>query len=335
MKVRAWTGSEEVARVYIAEAAGGRHVEFVESVQPPLPREEKWVLIVSTLFGCPGGCRFCDAGGSYGGRLSADEILFQTDYMIDRRYAGRAVPARKFKVQMARMGEPSLNDAVLDALEALPSRYDAPGLMPALSTIAPAGREAFFERLLEIGRGLYGGRFQLQFSLHTTDTDRRDWLMPPRKWDFGTIAAYGERFFVEGGRKVTLNFALAGGMPLDAAVLYRDFDPAKFLVKITPVNPTCEAGRSGVTSSVTPGVEPEDVTAPLREAGYEVIVSIGELEENHIGSNCGQYIRRYLDEGSGFSPAYNYDLMTCEDTGSDDGRAHAVETLGASGVSEA
>jgi len=308
MRVKAWTGSDDVAKVYIAEADGGRHIEFVESVEPPLPRSEKWVLIVSTLFGCPGGCRFCDAGGSYGGKLAAEEILFQTDYMIDRRYPGRKVPARKFKVQLARMGEPSLNDAVLDVLETLPGRYDAPGLMPALSTIAPEGREAFFERLLEIGRGMYNGRFQLQFSLHTTDAGKRDWLMPPKKWDFERIARFGERFFTEGGRKITLNFALAEGMPLDAAVLFSHFDPGKFLVKLTPVNPTCEAGRSGVTSSIVPGTEPESVTSPLRDAGYEVIVSIGELEENHIGSNCGQYIRRYLDGGEEFKAGYNYKL---------------------------
>jgi 23S rRNA (adenine2503-C2)-methyltransferase len=308
MKVRAWTGSDEVAKVYIAEADGDRHVEFVESVEPPLPREKKWVLIVSTLFGCPGGCRFCDAGGSYGGKLSVDEILFQIDYMIDRRYPDRCVPAEKFKVQLARMGEPALNDAVLDVLEILPSRYDAPGLMPALSTIAPAGREAYFERLLEIGRGVYKGRFQLQFSLHTTDAEKRDWLLPPKKWDFPTIAKYGERFFVDGGRKITLNFALAEGMPLDAAVLFRHFDPDKFLVKLTPVNPTCEAESSGVKSSIIHGTEPDTVTAPLRDAGYEVLVSIGELEENHIGSNCGQFIKRYLDGGADFAAGYNYEL---------------------------
>ena len=309
MKVRAWTGSDEVARVYIAEAGEGRHVEFVESVEPPLPREEKWVLIVSTLIGCPGGCRFCDAGGSYGGRLSADEILFQTDYMIDRRYPDRSVPVAKFKVQLARMGEPALNDAVLDVLEMLPSRYDAPGLMPALSTIAPAGREEFFERLLDIRKEIYKGRFQLQFSLHTTDSEKRDWLMPLKKWDFAEIASYGERFFVNGGRKITLNFALAEGMPLDAAALFRHFDPDKFLVKMTPVNPTCEADSSGIRSSIVQGIEPESITAPLREAGYEVIVSIGELEENHIGSNCGQYIKRYLDGGAGFEAGYNYKLI--------------------------
>jgi 23S rRNA (adenine2503-C2)-methyltransferase len=309
MKVKARAGSDDIAVVYIAEAEGGRHVEFVESVEPPLPRDEKWVLIVSTLFGCPGGCRFCDAGSAYRGKLSADEILFQSDYMIDRRYPGRRVPASKFKIQLARMGEPALNDAVLDVLGILPDRYDAPGLMPALSTIAPAGREGFFEKLLEIGRDVYKGRFQLQVSLHTTDEDRRDWLIPLRKWAFEEVASYGERFFVGGGRKITLNFAHAEGMPLEAEVLSRHFDPEKFLVKITPVNPTCEAERSGVRSSIREGAEPRGITDPLREAGFEVIVSIGELEENHIGSNCGQFIRRHLEAGSAPKAAYSYTLM--------------------------
>jgi 23S rRNA (adenine2503-C2)-methyltransferase len=310
MRVKAKAGIDDVATVYIAEADGGRHVEFVESVEPQLPREKKWVLIVSTLFGCPGRCRFCDAGGSYEGRLSAEEILFQTDFMVDRRYPGRRVPSRKFKVQLARMGEPALNDAVLEVLEALPSRYDAPGLMPALSTIAPAGREDFFDSLLGTARNLYAGRFQLQFSIHTTDPSKRDWLMPSRKWSLERIARYGEDFFVDGGRKITLNFALAEGMPLDAGILRRHFDPDRFLVKLTPVNPTCEAARSGISSSILAGIEPQRAISPLRASGYEVILSIGELEENHIGSNCGQYIRRYLDNPGRFEAGYNYAI--CE-----------------------
>jgi 23S rRNA (adenine2503-C2)-methyltransferase len=309
MTVYATTGREDIAKVFIADMGGDRVIEFVESLEPPFPREKKWVLIVSTLYGCPVGCRFCDAGGSYGGKLTADEILFQIDYMIERRYPDRKVPAEKFKVQLARMGEPSLNNAVLDVLELLPERYDAPGLMPALSTIAPAGRDRFFEKLLDIGRDAYNGRFQLQFSLHTTDKRKRDWLLPLEKWGFPEIADFGERFFVEGGRKITLNFALAEGMPLDAEVLSRHFDPGIFLVKLTPVNPTCEADRSGVKSAIVPGLEPESVTDPLRNSGYEVLVSIGELEENHIGSNCGQYIRRYLDGGAGFDAGYNYTLL--------------------------
>jgi len=290
MKVLAKTGTEDIAVVYIAEMDGGRRIEFVESVQPPIPREEKWVLIVSTLYGCPVRCRFCDAGSHYRGKLPAREILAQIDYMVARRYPDKIVPAGKFKIQFARMGEPAFNEHVIEALAALPGRYEAPGLMPALSTIAPVGAERFFERLLAVKKELYGGRFQLQFSIHTTDRKMRDWLVPAPKWDFDRIASYGERFYESGGRKIALNFALAEGMPVDAAELRRHFSPDIFLIKLTPVNPTHRARRNEIVSHIRPDEERNAVVDSLREVGYEVIVSIGELAENHIGSNCGQYV---------------------------------------------
>jgi 23S rRNA (adenine2503-C2)-methyltransferase len=308
MKVRAMAGSDEIATVYIAELEGGALVEFVESVQPPVPRAEKWVLILSTLIGCPAGCRFCDAGGSYAGKVSAGEMLEQIDFMVRRRYPDGRVPASRFKVQFARMGEPSLNDGVIEVLEKLPLLYDAPGLIPALSTIAPAGREAFFERLLEVKKALYPGMFQLQFSIHTTDAERRDWLMPPKKWTLPAIASYGERFFDAGGRKVTLNFALAEGMAVDPGVLLDHFSPEIFLVKMTPVNPTCRAGENGLSSGLDVDGRGRDVAAAIEEAGYEVIVSIGELEENRIGSNCGQYIGRYLGREEAPAGSYIYEI---------------------------
>ncbi len=54
-EIIASTGKEEVAIVYIAEFGEGKRIECVESLQPPIPREEKWVLLVSTMFGCPVG----------------------------------------------------------------------------------------------------------------------------------------------------------------------------------------------------------------------------------------------------------------------------------------
>lgn len=309
IKVLAKAGAEEIATVYLGETEAGRPVEFVESVQPPIPREEKWVLIISTLCGCPGGCRFCDAGREYRGKLSAEEMIAQIDYMVKRRYPDGRVPAWKFKVQLARMGEPAFNPSVLDVLERLPGLYDAPGLLPALSTIAPAGAGEFFESLLDIKKRLYRRSFQLQFSIHTTDPGRRDWLMPPAKWDLAAIAAYGDRFYDRGGRKLTLNFALAEDMPLDPGVLLRHFSPDRYLVKITPVNPTCHAVENGVSSHIVPGRENYEVVDSLGTAGYEVLLSIGEPEENHIGSNCGQYINRYLEEGRRLKAGYNYRVV--------------------------
>jgi 23S rRNA (adenine2503-C2)-methyltransferase len=309
MKLQATTGREDIAVVYIADMGGGRRIEFVESVQPPIPRERKWVLIVSTLYGCTVRCRFCDAGSHYRGKLSTRDMIAQVDYMVQRRYPDRKVPAGKFKVQFARMGEPAFNENVIDAMAELPKRYEAPGLMPAVSTIAPAGCGRFFDRLLETKNELFGGRFQLQFSIHTTDPDLRDWLVPASKWSFERIASYGERFFEPGDRKVALNFALAEGMPVDTGALLRHFSPGVFLVKLTPVNPTFQAQRNRVVSHIRPDEERYDIADSLRAAGYDVILSIGELEENHIGSNCGQYVTEYGRSRITVEDGYSYELL--------------------------
>ncbi len=313
MKVFAVAGTPQVATVYMADMGEGRLIEFVEALQPPYSRDERWILMVSTLFGCPVKCQICDAGGQFRGKPSAEQILAQIDYMVTRWYPDRRVPAAKFKIQFARMGEPALNMVVLDALDELPRRFDAPGLMPSISTIAPHSTEAFFERLMDLKNRLYsGGRFQFQFSIHTTDGALRDKLIPVRKLDFGWMSAYGERFLRPGDRKITLNFALAAGAPVEPEVLLQHFDPAKYLIKITPVNPTCQAVQHRLVSYVDP--HNPDSAGPLAEklatAGYEVIVSIGEVIENQIGSNCGQYVLKYLESRKQVKDGYTYQVLS-------------------------
>ena len=297
MRVLAKTGKKDIASLYLAEMRPGKFVEFVESLQPPLPKKKKWVLIVSTLFGCPVGCAICDAGGWYEGPLTADEIFSQIDYLISSSFPERVVPVEKFKIQFARMGEPALNPAVLEVLKEFPHRYNTPGFMPSVSTIAPHGSEFFFNELLEIKRENYsGGNFQLQFSIHSTDPRVRDKLIPVKKWGFLKIACYGTKFYRSGDRKITLNFALSDDSSVSPDVLSRYFDPGVFLVKITPVNPTINAQKNRIGSIIsgdTPGNDPELVKS-LRAKGYEVLISIGEPEENKIGSNCGQYVRKFL-----------------------------------------
>jgi len=311
MKVFAVTGTPDVAEVFMADMGEERLVEFVEALQPPFPREERWVLMVSTLFGCPVKCLICDAGGGYRGKPTAEEILSQIDHMIYRWYPDGHVPASKFKIQFARMGEPAFNLAVLDVLEQLPHRYSAPGLMPSISTIAPHGTDTFFDGLLEIKNRLYSNRrFQFQYSIHTTDVTLRDKLIPVRKWSFAQMAAFGERFYRSGDRKITLNFALAEGMPVEPDVMLRFFDPDRYLVKITPVNPTCHAVQNGLSTHIDP-YRPETgqaVAQSLTAVGYDVIISIGEVEENAIGSNCGQYVLKYLEGKQVVQDGYKYQV---------------------------
>ena len=305
MKIIAKSEKEDLAVVYIGEFRNGRRIECVESLQPPFSRRKKWVLIISVMYGCPVQCRFCDAGYYYRGPVSKDDMLEQIDYLVSTRYPDKQVETDKFKIQFARMGEPALNTAVLDVLEELPHRYRVPGLMPTVSTIAPRSCKDFFTRLLDIKKTLYSERFQLQFSLHTTDPERRSWLIPVRTLSFAEIAAYGKRFYQGQGRKITLNFALDNQSELDPGVLLNYFSPETYLIKITPVNPTYSARDNNLRTS-------ERITGTcehIRAHGYDVILSIGEMEENKIGSNCGQYIQKKLTQQTQLQDSYTYQLQ--------------------------
>ena len=294
------TGNAAIATVYVAKTREGKYLEFVESIQPPLQRQDKWVLIVSTLFGCPVGCPMCDAGGFFYGKFSKDEILAQIDYLVDLRFSQRNIVCKKFKIQFARMGEPALNSAVLDVLAELPKRYQCNNLLPSFSTVAPNGCEDFFARLLALKNSLYAaGNFQMQFSIHTTDLQLRSKLIPIKTWNFARIADYGAKFYVAGDKKITLNFALAKNSSICVKELQKYFDPKIFIIKITPVNPTFNSVDNEIDSYFVTGASFEDsrgLLGQLNSAGYEVILSIGELEENRIGSNCGQSIRKFITQ---------------------------------------
>ncbi len=259
------------------------------------------MLIVSTLRGCPVSCPICDAGGEYLGKLSAEEILEQIDFLVRRRFPGGAVPVPKFKIQFARMGDPAFNDEVLEVLRRLPLGHDAPGLMPCISTIAPLGRDRFFDELIHIKNALYpDGRFQMQFSIHTTCESARRRLIPAPVWSFDEIAAYGARFFANGDRKPVLNFAPARGLPLDPARLADRFPHDLFAVKLTPINPTAAAARAGLVGLMDPADETacERTAERFRKAGFETILSIGEPGENVVGSNCGMRARAFREKVS-------------------------------------
>lgn len=311
MKVISKTEASHLATVYIAQNPSGKLVEFVESTQPPFTIEEKWVLIVSTLFGCPVDCTFCDAGGNYRGRLSADEILFQIDYPVRHRFPDGVIKTGKFKIQFSRMGEPSFNPAVLDVLEKIPSLYSYTEFIPSLSTIAPQGTDKFFERLLRLKKELYPKSFQFQFSIHSTSAKQRDQLIPVRKWEYRQMAKYGEKFFDEGGKKITLNFAVSRDSMLDPKMLLRHFSPEVFLIKLTPVNPTFKARKNKIDPvDLNEDDFFKEIISKIKESGYESIISVGEQEENRIGSNCGQYIQAYLKSCDKLSDAYSYQITS-------------------------
>ncbi|MGB9824874.1 MAG: radical SAM protein [Candidatus Hydrothermia bacterium] len=306
MKIIAYTGNEGVAKVYIGEI-DGKYVEFVESfgIENDIP--EKWVIIVSTLFGCPVQCKMCDAGGRYYGKIRKEGILSQIDYLVNSRFPDGKINTRKFKIQFARMGDPAFNDDVIDVLIELKEKYGNTNLIPSLSTIAPKGRDGFFNKLLQVKKQFFRTSFQMQFSIHSTDQVYRDWLIPSKKWDFEKIASYGQEFFDEGGKKITLNFAISKRIPLDAECVREFFDPKYFIIKLTPVNPTFSALNNNLCESDEETIHL--VAKQFKKLGYDVVVSIGNYEENKIGSNCGMYLRKITQRISN-QISYNYPVIT-------------------------
>jgi len=313
MQVIYRTGNKELASVYVATNDNGKMLEFVESVPPPYTIDEKWVLIISTLYGCPIKCKFCDAGNFYTGKPSKEEIFFQIDHLIKNRFGGKTVPSNKFKIQFSRMGEPTFNPAVLDVLREIPSRYNAPGFYPSLSTIAPNSAEPFLDELIEIKNELYKDHFQFQFSIHSTDLEQRKWLIPVKTWNFDKMAEFGEQFHRGSPQKVTLNFAVAGDSKINPNKLADHFDPEHFIIKITPVNPTYQATANHYNAKTRKQEAYLSLIDEFKSYGYEVVLSIGDLQENEIGSNCGQHVMNFLKNNIKIEDSYTFPLKKFAD----------------------
>ena len=287
-------GDPRVAEVAVARFRGEDRfsLEIVDGLAPPLSREEKWIINVSSQFGCPVGCPFCDAAFSYAGNPSADELLSQVRWALDR-HPGASGRCQKLKVHFARMGEPSLNQAVLEALERLPACVQSPGLWACLATVAPRNRDGWFARLAELKRALFRGRFQLQFSVQSTSERDRARLIPVPHWSLSELARFGESFFEPGDRKVVLNFALAKNVDFTPRRIQEHFSPEVFAIKLTPVNPTAR-GRTLGFQTLLRSQQDEPVRAAgeaLQILGYDVVFSVGDAREDEIGSNCGQAVR--------------------------------------------
>lgn len=301
MKIISKQGDPSLAEVFVAEFRNDDEymAEFVDAHDPALSKSDKWVMILSTQFGCPVSCAMCDAGSDYMGDLSAEEIFSQIEFLKNSNPELPLHSVKKLKIQFARMGEPALNPDVLSVVNELPRRYDMPGLIPCIATTAPSSSEGWFERLLSIRHGIYRSRdFQLQFSINSTDENVRDELMPVRKMPLAWISNYSRFFYEEGRRKVSLNFALTEGVPVDPKIISKHFDPEFACIKITPLNPTIRSSETGFVTALSPNApeKAEKLCNAFRNSGFDVILSIGDERENSIGSNCGMAVRKLRGE---------------------------------------
>jgi len=262
-----------------------------------LPLTEKWVVTVSTQYGCSSGCRFCDVPKVGPGRnATTSDLMWQVSRALEVHRDVNLLDCKRINLHYARMGEPTFNPSVLEATHLL--RRVIPNLHPVVSTMMPARNlklDAFLREWMMIKNDVFKGNAGLQLSINSTSNTCRDWAFRGNALSLKSISLMmGDilRDCPPVGRKITLNFAVVDGWPIDAPVLRSLFSPEHFIVKLTPMHETTEATTMHIKThgdATTP--EPyQRVESDLRAEGFDVLVFIASHEEDASRITCGNAI---------------------------------------------
>lgn len=263
-----------------------------------MPLTEKWVVTISTQYGCSMNCKFCDVPKVGKGRNATyNDLMGQITTALSMH--SEITATKRLNVHFARMGEPSWNNDVLrcarDLRKAVRPHVGRSLVHPVVSTMLPKANKnliTFLQEWVEIKNYDYRGCAGLQFSINSTDDAQREYLFSGNSLSLAEISEIGKLLPAPVGRKYALNFALADDTIIDAGKLVSMFSPDKFMVKITPLHRTdaCENNNlktSGGYDFFTPYKDKEQ---SLIEAGFDVIVFVPSYDEDGGLITCGNAI---------------------------------------------
>ena len=263
-----------------------------------MPLSEKWVVTVSTQYGCSMGCVFCDVPKVGPGRnATLSDLSAQVVAALELH--PEIEKTKRLNVHYARMGEPTFNVNVLAHARGL-MREVRPfigwsHIHPVISTMLPRRNKnlcRFLQDWCEIKNYDCSGSAGLQFSINSTSDRQRKFLFNDNSLTLSEISEIGDELPYPEGRKYALNIALADGNIVDAARMSRLFSPDKFMVKITPIHVTgaTEANNVKTTGGYTEFSPYQEVEASLKEEGFDVLVFVPSLEEDQGRITCGNAI---------------------------------------------
>jgi len=191
-------------------------------------RSERWMVGVSTMSGCPVGCKFCATGQMKGWRnLTASEITEQVLFVMGKNNKSiyeikNPKHSKEFKINYTRMGEPFLNiENVKRAIDKV--SYFIPNTHHYVSTVGIKGSDFSWIK----------GNITLQISLHSLDENRRHELIPIN--NLMSIEELGQ-IRTNSNLKTTVNLTLVDEADFDIEKLKKYFDPEFFFIKLSPIN---------------------------------------------------------------------------------------------------
>ena len=258
-----------------------------------MPLEQKWVITISTQYGCSMGCKFCDVPNVGGGinatfRDLVDEVLTGIKLHPEVEFT------KRLNIHYARMGESTWNPNVLDATKWLKTHIDPEyKIHPVVSTMMPRKNiwlKTFIHTWMRMKNRLFGGEAGLQLSINSTSESERDEMFNGNASSLFEISKIMDGI-IPNGRKITLNFAVAG-YEIDPKILLRYFDPENYVIKLTPMHKTNAAMKNGIeTKGDYTMLQPyEEYEKSLKQAGYDVLVFIASSYEDLSCITCGNAI---------------------------------------------
>ncbi len=273
-----------------------RNIEHVEH-QEMLPLTEKWVITISTQYGCSMNCKFCDVP-KVGKGVNATYDDLKNQIITGLSLHSEIESTKRLNVHYARMGEPTWNKAVLDFTKNMRKElypYIGRSLIhPVVSTMLPKDNRYLNEYLnewMEIKNYNFRGDAGLQFSINSTSDKERDDMFSGNSLSLTEISEIGKMIDFPKGRKITLNFAVAD-YEVNAEKLRELFSPDKFVVKLTPMHKTHTALENGIKTdgdytTMYPYIHIEE---SLKKVGFDVLVFIASDYEDLGRITCGNAI---------------------------------------------
>lgn len=261
--------------------------------QEMLPLEEKWVITISTQYGCSMGCSFCDVPKVGPGKNATEQDLIR-QVLTGISIHPEVETTQRLNIHYARMGEPTWNPNVLDATKWLKTHVDPEyRIHPVVSTMMPRKNvwlKTFIHTWMRMKNRLLGGEAGLQLSINSTKEVERTMMFNGNACTLYEIAQIMEGIIPK-GRKITLNFAVAE-YEIDPAVLLQHFHPDDYIVKLTPMHKTVTAIQHGIETrgDYTSSYPYKEAEQALEAAGYDVLVFVASAEEDQSRITCGNAI---------------------------------------------
>ncbi|MFA5376474.1 MAG: Fe-S-oxidoreductase [Dehalococcoidia bacterium] len=258
-----------------------------------LPLTDKWVITISTQYGCSMNCTFCDVP-KVGPGVNATFHDLTGQILTGLKLHPEITTTKRLNIHFARMGEPSWNPNVLECGKWIKEHLsDSFRCHPVVSTMMPRSNQwlkVFIHNWMRIKNRIFDGEAGLQLSINSTDESERRAMFHGNTCTLSEIKEIMTGI-IPVGRKITLNFAIAGYI-IDPDILLQWFSPELYTCKLTPMHKTNTATMLGIKTDgdyTTP--EPYEIIADkLMRAGYETLVFIASKEEDESRITCGNAI---------------------------------------------